>query len=105
MSKHWFRNSAALLMAASLVSAPALATKDLTAKSSVGFAQAVPAGASIHGQARDAETAQRAQVSPKSATSSVPDPAGWLMMLAAFGLLGVATRPGTRHPLEQQQLA
>ena len=95
MSKR-FRNSAALLMAVSLVSTPAFATRDLTAKGSAGLVQAAPIfGASRHGEARSAKTAQGGQLSAKSGTSSVPGAAGWLMVLAGFGLLGVATRRGT----------
>jgi len=104
VSKRRFRNSAALLIAVSLVSAPASATKDLTGKGLTGVTQPSPIfGASLHGEAHSGKTPQGAKI--KAAPSSVPEAAGWLMMLAGFGLLGVATRRGTPHPLEQQQLA
>jgi hypothetical protein len=106
VSKRRFRISAAVLMTVSLVSAPAFATRDLTAQGPAGLAQTTPVfGTSLHGEARSSKAVHSTQLSAKPATSSVPEAAAWLLMLAGFGLLGVATRRGTPHPLEQQQLA
>ncbi|HWI85955.1 MAG TPA: PEPxxWA-CTERM sorting domain-containing protein [Sphingomonas sp.] len=40
-----------------------------------------------------------------SAVVAVPEPAGWLMMLLGFGLLGAVTRRGTQEPFEAQRRA
>ena len=106
MSTHRFRSSAVVLMAASLIAAPAFATKDFRSKGPAGLARdAGLAGAPHRGETQVHTPRKIAHAAQGAAKEAAPSPAGWLMMLAGFGVLGVATRRSAPHPLDVQQLA
>jgi hypothetical protein len=97
-----------MLAAACIVSAPACATRDFSAKGPVAFSGSSMTvfGAShgIDNTGMDGLLKPRGEQQPDTnvALAAVPEPAGWLMMLLGFGVLGMVTRRSTPHPLPPQ---
>jgi hypothetical protein len=99
----------ALISALQLGAAPAYAARDLSA---FGKGMGTFTGEStmtLFGGSRGVDNTligekPRTDLSSENpqAVASVPEPAGWLMMLLGFGLLGAITRRGVPTPLEAQ---
>jgi hypothetical protein len=98
-----------VLAAGALAAAPACATRDLSFRSPAVFNRGVDTsgghrqsdvagrenrGAATKGGARESRVSAAAQEST-----------GWLMILLGFGFLGIVTRRGTPHPLQETQIA
>ena len=101
--------SLGMLAAACIVSAPAYATKDFTAKGPVSFSGG--SSMTLYGSSHAIDNTSLddllkpgggGQQPGDSALAAVPEPAGWLMMLLGFGALGLITRRATPHPLPPQ---
>ncbi len=97
-----------MVAAACIAAAPAYATKDLSAKGPVSFS----GGSSMtlfgtphaidNSSLDDLVKPHSGGQQPDTSLSAVPEPAAWLMMLFGFGVLGMATRRSTPHPLPPQ---
>jgi hypothetical protein len=101
--------SLGMVAAACIVAAPACATKDFSAKGPVGFSggSSMTLFGSSHAIDNDSlddliKPQGGDQQPGGNAFAAVPEPAGWLMMLFGFGVLGMATRRATPHPLPPQ---
>jgi hypothetical protein len=102
-------NSMIVLAAALLAAAPACATKDLSLHNPAVFTS----GVDTSGVRQDAAVARRDKVGPNKKgdmresrlSAAAQEPTGWLMILVGFGLLGILTRRGTPHPLQETQIA
>ena len=101
--------SLGMLAAACIVSAPACATKDFSAKGPVSFSGG--GSMTVFGSSHAIDnTSLDDLIKPHGgdgqpgddALAAVPEPAGWLMMLFGFGVLGMVTRRSTPHPLPPQ---
>jgi|GEM_PF-2586921 len=92
-------HATALFLAGILVAAPAGAVKDLTPK---GLSRAPGSTISLYGatHAIDNKPSHDLSFDRRNRTvSAVPEPAGWLLMLVGFGLLGAMNRRSAPHPL------
>jgi hypothetical protein len=91
------------LTAGLLAGTPALAVKNFSA---IAAAPESPAGSNVlYGATHGADNFSlngRQGVPTVNAVASVPEPAGWLMMLVGFGLLGAMTRRSTPHPIHDE---
>ncbi len=101
--------SLGMLAAACMFSAPACATKDFSAKGPVSFSGGSSmtlfgSSHAIDNTGLDDLLKPRGEQQPggDTALATVPEPAGWLMMLLGFGVLGMVTRRATPHPLPPQ---
>jgi hypothetical protein len=100
--------SLGIAVAACLVAAPAYATKDFSAKGPVSFSGG--SSMTLFGTPHAIDNSSLDDLlkphgggeQPGNALSAVPEPAAWLMMLVGFGVLGMATRRSTPHPLPPQ---
>ena len=101
--------SLGMLVAACIVSAPACATKDFSAKGPVTFSGG--SSMTVFGSSHAIDNTSLDDLlkphggdgqSGSNALSAVPEPAAWLMMLLGFGVLGTVTRRSTPHPVPPQ---
>jgi len=103
-------NSMIVLAAGVLAAAPACATTDLSLHSPAVFNSGVDGfggdhDAAVAGRDNRPEPRTKAATRESRARAAVPGATGWLMILLGFGLLGILTRRGTPHPLQETQIA
>src|SRR3954466_15104978 len=97
--------ASAVILTGLLAASPVGAVKDLSAK---GPTKNPGSTVSLYGaiHAPDNKPLNDLRTSPYGrgnvAISSVPEPAGWLLMLVGFGLLGALNRRSNPHPLRNE---
>ena len=82
--------ASALILAGILAAAPAGANEDF------------PGRGSMHIAGTRTLSAVEATPAGDESVSTLPKPAGWLMMLVGFGLLGAMNRRSDPHPLRDE---
>ncbi len=93
--------TSALLLAGLLAATPAGAVRDFTAK---GESKGPDSSMSVYGSNHTVDNNSLKDFSghDSESVSAVPEPAGWLLMLVGFGLLGAMSRRGNPHPMRDE---
>jgi len=92
-------HTGALLLAGLLAASPAGAVKDFTAKN---VSKGSGSSMSVYGSSHAIDNKSLTNFSSghgNESVSAVPEPAGWLLMLVGFGLLGAMNRRSSPDPL------